>query len=254
MKKTVLYKEIDGHKIIIGFDYPTIDPVETKKIVDVAIKDTPEYQALEDKKAEFAQAVQDFNAAAKARDKEKFSHAQSAMKVRQEELKPLADEYAEKLVALRTEHAVYFEPRMGEVIRTSDEVKDLVAALEARPEGTFISLDGKTIQDNRGTVYFKKTSGKWKRTHIVKLGEEIPSGAKTEDALSASETVEIERQRIQALTPQEKASEKADALDKALIQAENMDRSLEIQGDPDHIAKSKAWLDGRTSEIESLYS
>jgi len=254
MKKTVLYKEIDGHKIIIGIDYPTIDPVETKKIVDAAIKSTPEYQALEDKKAEFAQAVQDFIAAQKARDKEKFSHAKSAMKVRQEELKPLAVAYADMITALRIEHAVYFTPRMGEVIRTSDEVKDLVAAIKGRPEGTFIDLAGKTIEDNRGTVYYRKTSGKWRRTHIVKLGEKIPSGAKTEDTLTDAETVGIERQRIQALTPQEKASEKADALDMAVLEAEKMDRSLEIQGDPDHIAKSKAWLTTRQAEIESMYS
>ena len=54
--KTVIFKKTDGHNVIQGFSVPVIDPVETNKIVNKAIKDTAEWKEAEDKKAEFEAA------------------------------------------------------------------------------------------------------------------------------------------------------------------------------------------------------
>ena len=175
--KTVLYKTVDGHDIISGFDVPTVDPVETKKKVDIAIKDTPEYQASEAKKAECNEAAKAMQATSKAKDDEAYTMAVATMAVRQEEMKPLAIALADKITALRRSEAVYFTPRTGEVIKTPEERETLKAAIEGRAAGTFITLDGSTVHDNRGQVFYRKVNGKWGRTHIIKIGDPVPTDA-----------------------------------------------------------------------------
>jgi len=150
MKKTVIYETIDGHDVVRGFDRPTVDPVETANVVNAAIKDTPEYQAVQAKKAEYAEAVRELSdlqkkykkgARVSSEDQNKWNTALGVMSVRQDELKPLARDLANKTLALRREHAVYFTPRAGEVIKTADEVDALATKIKARKSQTKSAIE-----------------------------------------------------------------------------------------------------------------
>lgn len=252
--KTVLYKIIDGHKIITGFDRPTVDPVETNKVVAVIIKDTPEYQAAEAKKAEYADAARDMMAAAKIRDDARYKAALLVMSAYQDELKILARDLDAVIMRLRRERAIYFEPRQGEVIRTAAEIKTLSAAIQDRPEGICIALDGSHVEDNRGKVYFRRSGSKWNRTHIVRLGDKIPAKAVLAADVTDAQRAEIERDRISALSADVKAKEKNKAMEAAIKQATEMWSRLEIQGDQDALDKSKAWYTEEVATLEALYA
>ena len=266
MKKTVLYEEIDGHKIITGFDRPTVDGVETSKIINGhgkepgLIHDTPEYQAVEAKKAEYQAAINELSelrgkykkgANVPREAQEQWNHALGKMSVRQDELKPLARDLADKITALRRSHAVYFTPRAGEVIKAGDEVDGLVRAIKGRSGGELIAIDGSTVEDNRGTVYFRKSGGKWGRTEICKLGDKIPSDAVTEP--TESQAAEIEVDRVAALPADIRAKEKERAMDSALKSAAAMRNELEIKSDPDALTKSQDWYQTEVDRIEGLY-
>jgi hypothetical protein len=253
MKKTVLYVEIDGHKIITGFDSPTVDPVETNNIVNEAIKETAEYLALEAKKAEYNEAVQSFIEARKNKDENGYKLALSAMDVRQEELRPLARAYQKKITELRRANAVHFTPRKGEVIKAATEVKALLESINGRPSGVLIALDGSPVEDNRGKVFFRKSSGKWGRTKIVRLGDKIPADAVIDGDLTETQLAEIEADRISALPADLKLKEKEQALNMAMDAAVRMRQELEIQGDPDALQKTQDWHQAEVVRIEDLY-
>ena len=173
MKKTVLFETIDGHDVIIGFDRPTVDPHETTEIVNALIKETPEYQAAEAKKAEYTQAVKDRAAAIKAKDTATYNNAVAAMNVRQDEQKPLARALANKITALRRSEAVYFTPRSGEVIKTSEEIETLLTAFKGRTQGVLITIDGGQIKDNRGKVVYQNNDY-WFKLDFKLLWKDAP--------------------------------------------------------------------------------
>ena len=259
-KKTVLYQVIDGHKIVTGFDRPTVDAVATNAIVSEAKKDTDEYQAAEAKKAEYAEAVNELSTLQKKykkgakisrEDQELWNHALGKMSVRQDELRPLARDLDNKIVALRREHAVYFEPRAGEVVRDASEVDKLIQAIQDKEDGTVIDLDGGEVYDNRGVIFFRKSDGKWGRTQIVKLGDKIPGDAVTEP--DEKQRGEIERDRVAGLPSDKKASEKKDAMDTAFLSASGMRGELEIKSDSDALKKSQDWYKAEVKRIDGLY-
>ena len=266
-KRTVIYRVIDGHKIIVGFDSPTIEPVETHKAVSKVVKDTPEYQACEAKKAEHGKAVDDLRAAKKRKDNPAYQLALASMEIRQTELKALDTELRKKIVDLRGEHAVYFTPRPGEVIRDAVEVEgtrdengdpiELGLACMVRNHnpgsGYFIALDGSMVEDNRGRVYFRKVSGKWTRTLIIKLGDKIPSDATLEGDLTEAEFNEYEIGRVSDLPTAEREKEKQKALTGALIASKNLRGELEIKSDPDALGKSQEMYQEREAKINGLY-
>lgn len=266
MHKTVIYEEIDGHKIIRGIDNPTVDGVATNRIVfgedgeSGLIHDTPEWQAVEAKKAEYNGALKELSAlqgkfkkgAKVPRDaQEQWNHASTKAKIYQDELKPLARAREDKIIVLRREKAVYFEPRKGEIIRDASEVDGLVGAIQGKPQGTFITLDGATIEDNRGRVYFRKVSKKWGRTQIVKLGDKVPADAVTEP--DEMQKTEIERDRVAALPADVKLKEKERAMALAIKGAADMRSRLEIQADPDALTKSQDWYQAEVARIDGLY-
>lgn len=262
MKKTVIYQTINGYDIVIGFDRPTVDPIETTMAVNKIIKDTPEYQAAAAKKAEYAAAVRELSeiqkkykkgAKVSSEDQNAWNTALGIMTVRQDELVPLAQDLKDKTLALRREHAVYFEPRAGEIIKTAAEVDALVAKIKTSKPRTVIALDGTTVQDNRGRVFFRKSGGKWGRTHIVQLGVKVPTDAVLDQDVTDTQRNEIERDRVLALPESEKAAERVQAMDTALNMATDMRSRLEIQSDTKALAKSKTAYEADVARIEGIY-
>lgn len=268
MKKTIIYEERDGYKIVTGFGQLAIEPVETRRKVQKLLPQTEEFKEAEAIKTEIGEkhkkAVASFRSAAEAKRskniQEEETHSRDWRQTCQE-VQDLMDQLPDKAEALKekrkelfAQNTVYFEPRSGEMEATADHVSMLYMRYESKAEGALIDIDGKEVMDLRGTRYVKKTSGKWTAHTITRLGDTIPKGGKTLDALTDAENAEIEYQRISALGTHEKATEEADALDRALTEAKDMDRTLEIQGDPDHIEKSKSFLETETKRIETAYA
>lgn len=253
MKKTVLYSEIDGYKIITGFDIPVIDPVETAKIVNKEIQNTSEWQAVEGKKKEYADALGSLRTAASSRDNKAYQGAVNAMEAIQKELHPLVLALNDKIKALRSAHAVYFEPRKGEAIVDAETADGLLKSIKGRAEGVFITLDGATVEDNRGKVYFRKVSGRWTRTRITKLGDKIPNGAVMGPDLTDAQRDEAERDRITTLAPATAAREKETLEKQAMKDSMTMRAELEIQGDTEALKKSQDRYKAEMGRIKSLY-
>ena len=251
--KTVLYAEIDGHEIISGFSEPVIEPVETAKIVNKALPETDEHKALEAKKAEYSEAIKARATAAKAQNKQAYEDALAAMNVRQKELRPLAEAYSEKIYALRREHAVYFETKSGEVVRPASEVEKLAKAIKDSPDGAFVKLDGSTVEDNRGAVFFRKVAKKWIRTRIVRLGDTVPGDAVLEAELTDTQHGEVERDRVAGLPDADRVKEKDAAMKDAIKAAADTRSALEIQGDADALKKSQAQYKADVARIKGLY-
>jgi hypothetical protein len=253
MKKTVIYQEIDGHKVVIGTSEAAVDPVETAKIVDGYIgadgkhvpgllHETDEWKAAGTKKDEYAKAYRAMLAARRANDDGAYKNALTAMENLQEELMPLARALADKLTALRRENAVYFTPRRGEVIKDASDVHALVEDIKKT-----------AIEDNRGVVFYRKVSKKWQRTTVVRLGDKVPAGAILEADLTDAQQGEIERERVGALPAGVKAKEKAKALAKVLTISEKMRSQLEIKGDPEALTKAKERYQKEIDRIGDLY-
>jgi hypothetical protein len=264
MKKTVLFKEMNGHKIIAGIDKPVIDNVETNKVIlgykDEAGKDVPglihatdEWKALEAKKAEYAAAVAAHNEAVAKKDKDAYDSAVAGMKVKQEELVPISKEAAEKIEALRLENAVYCHPKAGEVIVDASEADELFERIQGRPPHTLVGLDGSLVSDNRRAVFYRKASGKWQKTTVTEVGVEIPKDAVLEDNVTDKQRGEIERDRVQALPEAVRKEEKQKALATALEKASSMRSGLEIEGDKDALKKSQDWYNQKKKDLEKLY-
>lgn len=280
MKRTVIFDTIDGHRIVRGFSRLSIEPVETARAVAAAIKDTPEWQALEAKKTEHGNA---HNKAIGARDSvnERISKklkgnpnltrnnvlenlditaeehdwavAMQDMKTTAADMKGLAMALAEKEAALKAELAVYFEPSSREAVKNDKAIADLTKALGTCPGRCFIDLDGNTVEDNRGRVYFNKVSGKWQRVRIIKLGDTVPADGVFQEDVTDAQRAEIEADRVSDLTEGQRAAEKGKALANAINAAAGMRSRLEIQADPDALTKSQEWYQSEVSRIEGLY-
>jgi hypothetical protein len=278
--KTVIFDTIDGHKIVRGFSRLSIEPVDTARAVAAAIKDTSEWKALEDKKTEHGNAQKKAIAARRSvrvrinkklqdnpnltrdnvletlditTEKHKWEVALQDMKTAAADMKGLAMALAAKETALKAELAVYFEPSAREAVKDEKALADLSEALGNCPAGCFIDLDGNTVKDNRGRVYFKRVSGKWRRVLILKLGDTVPSGGVLAEDVTDAQRGEIEADRVAELTEGQKAAEKEKAMTVAINAAADMRSRLEIQGDPDALKKSKDWHQAETKRIQGLY-
>jgi hypothetical protein len=262
--KTLLYREIDGHQIVSGCSEPTVDGVETDKIV-MGYKDdkgvfqpgllqaTPEHQAVEAKKAEFRAAAEKRSTAIKTKDNAKFKEAVKEMQTLQEDAIPLAKAVHDRIIALRRDNAVYFEPKAGEVITPAETADARIQAIKNKPDGVFIALDGSEVPDNRGQVYFMQVAGKWQKTEIKKLGDTVPAGAVAAEDVTDEQRSAIERDLVAALPAETRELYKDKALAVALKTAKDMRSELEIQGDPDALQKSKDAYDTEVARITALY-
>jgi len=252
-KKIVIYKETDGHKIIVGFDSPMMDPEATKAALVELVPATDEHKALEAKKAEYNEAYRALIQARKSNNESAYKSAMEAMEGLQAELMDLAGALEDKIRELRLENAVYFEPKRQEEIVEATEALRLSEAIKQAPAGVLVSLDGIEIPDQRGTTYFHKISGKWKHGKVVKLGDKVPVGATLEANVTEAQYLEIERDRVSGLSVIQKAEEKKLAIAKAMNLAKDIRIRLEIENAPDALEQSQNYYQGRLQEIVALY-
>lgn len=262
--KTRITQNIDGYDIIIGIGEAQIDGVATMPIVENALRETVEYKSVEAKKQELsiilnmaAQALKNARTAKTQSDKNKFvaEYQQNLEKSKaiENELKELITPLQAKQQELILKHAVYFRPKEGEVIiSTADAAKIENAMIAATVNNNFLDVNLQEICDNRGKTAWIKSSGKWQKREITKIGDEIKSGEITE--INDEIIAQLEVERIASLTPTERNKEKAAIIQGLLAESINMKTGLEIQGDSQALKKSQDWYNAEVKKVEALYS
>lgn len=281
--KTRITQNIDGYDIIIGIGEAQIDGVATDRIIIPMLKETAEYMAVENAKAELSKAATERYMAQKecgkinagiyaAKDenikkqlklelqKASLVYQQKAIeqKEKEEALKPLAMPLIEKKKELFMANPVYFHPKQGESLITDDEATAIeTAMISATENNCYVDINLKEICDNRGKTAWRKISGKWAKRDISILGDDLKAGEILQSDLSESEQLEIteqlENERISKLSAKEKEAEKTAATNSLGSQAAFMRSTLEIQGDSKALEKSKEWYNAEVEKINVKY-
>lgn len=126
--KTIRYREIDGEKIVVGFDKLNVDPVSTKKRASVLMEDTPQARELE--KAHLAvERAETFK-----------EHKAAGAKFTQAYL-----EYQAELQKVLSANVVYFPARKGEVILI-EEYDGLLEKFRSLEKGQRLTLGGEILE------------------------------------------------------------------------------------------------------------
>ena len=264
----VRFAEIDGFKIVTGFDMPSIDPVATSKIIDPLLVETEEHKYLEKLRAEFGELERRRQALLiSSRRVRNHAELQATQQSYESVVKKQIDvqkkavehkpKYTKKRLELMEKHAVRFTistcPKISQ--EQKDKLSDAFALLKP---GQLLTVDGHVLTDHRGGEYwFQNTENIWAKITITKLGEELPAGAKLRKDLTDDECSEIRHQgnltRISALSDAEKRTERDQKIKDALAIAAKYRSQYEIEGRADPLGDSKQWFCEEKSRIEKLY-
>ena len=255
-------------EIINGFSQRVIDPQATNKTVDVLITRTPQWESLQSQrmKIESQRKIAKekhglmVHAANTGDEKNErlysadLNAAFSAICVLEDEARPLIVELETVRRNLYMEYAEFFPCGPGQHCLENDEYEALKAKFDALEGKQRLTRAGEVIPDNRGLEYYhKKKSGKWVRGKIEHIGETPPEGFITIDALPSKEQQEIagqqEMERIAAMSVEERAQAKVDALNALADEAGRFEQRAKIQGktfDPiAHYDKHKAAIEAK---------
>ena len=120
-----------------------------------------------------------------------------------------------------------------------------------------VDIDGKVIEDNRGSTHFQKLSGGWKIIEILALGVKIPTSsfsyADLDDDQKKEIDLQIEKNAIGNMLPSEKIKARQNAEKIALHNAAGLRSRLEIQGATDALEQSQEFYVSRMDEIANIY-
>jgi hypothetical protein len=157
-------------------------------------------------------------------------------------------------VLISDEEAVPLELKIEELRKKKDE-KDEHGKTNPRAGHERIANDGQTIPDWRGVSYWIKQDETWVHAAIEHIGVALPSGAVLQEELTPDQNNEIREQqeaaRLAALTPDQKAAEKENALNTAKTTARIKKEEAEVA---DEEFNAKAWFQQRKAEIEAKYA
>ncbi len=266
---------------ITGFQNRPIDPQETRKQSAAAIIGTDELTELKNKQEEQyryilrsqearKKAIYHLSLADEGNDVEKNKISAAAqdkiaddlvgnINTCNEDLKPLALACTEKSKDILRNSPIFFEARGNEVIKTEEEITDLLTKFAAKTENQALLEDGTYIDDFRGKVYHEKTGDTWAETIIESLGVVKETDTKYTDELTDSEKIEIaeqkETERIDALTEEEKTAEYDIKVAELLAETVVMRSELEIQGasTDDALKQSQDFYNAEIADLKTIY-
>jgi hypothetical protein len=128
--------------------------------------------------------------------------------------------------------------RLGKGQKNVDDAEGtkLRSILDSLEPHKKLCLSGDTIADWRGTEYWMKRAGNWKKEKVEHLEETIPAGAILPEDLLQTQQKEIadqaEAERVANLAPDKKTEEKEAALAAALREVRILKEEAEIAGNP----------------------
>lgn len=153
--KTVIYRELDGNKIVIGFGQPSIDPVETNKIVNRELTETEEsklfgeivsqIQILTNYKRTLSGELK--NAIAKKNNRSftpimaKQADTDFSIGTLRTEMAKLKNPIAKNRSRLIQERAVYFTPGPGETLISEELYSELLEKKNKLEKSELLSID-----------------------------------------------------------------------------------------------------------------
>jgi len=261
--QTVLFREINGYKIIIGYRKLSIDLIETQKTIKKLMAKDEDVKRIKDLNRQINilnKQIQEIRKKGYIKDRQEekqFNNYLEQKKDCLEEISNLEKNNKIKIDKLIIEKAVYFEPAKNEIIKTDKEIETLKGISNNLKKRQLMDIDGKIIDNWTGINYFLKKD-KWIAYECL-LGEVPKIGSKIYQDLTDEEKNEIgeqnEKDRIDLLGPKEKKNEKKIAIDSAAIIAANKKASLEIQGIKSTKAFNEAqkWYKEQVEIIEKKY-
>lgn len=258
--QTVIYKKMENYKIIMGYSQLSINPVETQKIVNELIEkeeDTKKLKTLKIQVNTLSKQIFDIKKTGilTKEQTEQIENYQNQIQDALIEIVLLEDEKKKRIVELKKENAVYFEPTKYEIVKTDEEITTIKAVKLNKNQ--LLDIDGNIIENHTGISWWIKND-KWEIVKC-KLGEVPPAGSKEYKDLSEIEKQEIneqdEQERISSLGATEKEKEKQDKTNAAAIEAAQKRSVLEIQGTPagDALDQSQTWYNEQVIIIEKKY-
>ena len=249
--KTLIFEMIDGLQIVKGFGKLQINPVRTQANQQSILDESPEMAAYKTA----VDTIHGIVPPVKKNEREKARWARE-MKDATDISRPALDAVNEfKKNNLEAGYA-YMEPRRNEITDFDESLRDKFKSIKPRQE---LLISGEVIQDNRGIDYWYKEDDRWCLNECTKLGDAIPKNSKMyldhSDADRSEILAQRETDRITALTPEARETERQAQLSAAAAQAA-MNRSVdEIKG----TSSSEALENARTNyqsaivEIETRY-
>ncbi|NIS54598.1 MAG: hypothetical protein GWN94_26485 [Phycisphaerae bacterium] len=263
-------KMIGAYQVVVGFQCPTIDPIESAKVVDPLLAETDIFKRFVQLKNELGAAQGEkiaiwadwkkitVKTSPQWRECErKYRAVEDKIREIQAQLAHQSNLLEEKRRQLLESNAVRFTIRGCEEI---DEAtcNDLQTKFRTRAPSTYLLFNGTTLIDKIGTKYWTKPADKWIETEITELGVDVPVDAYLWDDLTKEQTLEIfeqqETERIAALTTEDRAEEKNTKIILAKRKAGALKGEYEIEGRLDPLGDAQAWYSDRVAEIEATYA
>lgn len=268
--KTLKIEKVDGIQIVKGFMKLPVDSAATKNGPALElIKSLPEVAQIQAKAREGAENMRKgFVEKKKAHEFRKIKNSAQAdihsgkckdyfgaANICNDAIKEIQKKLAPKQKEILRNNAVYFEPRLNEVILSELEIADLELKLLDCGQNQKLKIDGSIVDDFRGVSYNKKISGTdiWGKVIIDKLGVKIPKGGKLDVDLTDTDKIEIEAGRVSMLSAEDKTAEKENAVNAVMTESIKMKSELEIKADPAALTKSQDFYNGEVAKIESKY-
>lgn len=264
--KTYLWKEIDGYKVVIGFDKPLINSVTTRKKVHEMIKDWPEtanvtkakkthyenLKAINIIKKEIPKNAKELSAHRKKLDDAVVIKDASAISLRN----------AHGLLQKRTKESMdqivqYFDLKKGEEMISVEQFEQLKIKHDDAVKNGQVLI----VEDG---VYAVRTNKKGKKYHLLidgnlienkvqKIGDDLPEGAILE--LNGAQREKINEQKSIKANVEDGGETKKLVLEKVLREAAIKKTEKEIKGKTSAVAlaESKQWYQDEVDIIEALY-
>ena len=169
----------------------------------------------------------------------------------------LTPEMEEKDVQeLYMKNLVYAKPGPEAELLEDKEAEKLQKKLDEKGTRGLLLENGEYVADYRNVEFWNKNkkSGEWIKDKIEKLGIDLPASAVLQENLSQEQQAEIsiqqEKARIAALSPEEKIKEEKSKLDAIAQEAIRKAEAAELTGE----AFDKVeWFQSQKAEIVKLY-
>lgn len=243
--QTLVIAKVDGLDVVRGISRSGVDPVATAKRVAADIYGSREFAELGAKQRRF-----DSLAVTRApADEELGALAKEIFALKAQ----LRDLYLEDAKA----NPVHFGAKADEVAVDDETAESMREALWAVPEGSYVLVDGRVVEDLRGRLAWRKVGARWESKAVEELGAAVPSGHRLEDELDPAERRELDEQvrfdELVALSADEREAEHRRRVGAARDFAVKMRAELEIEGAEDALDRARKFYETQKAELDELF-
>ena len=198
--RTVIFQNIDGHKIVLGFDRQYKNPRAIQKSIQKELENTPEFKAWKNaiNQIESVKPVDKRDVVGMRRFTEQMSEAiNEATKAK----RAMDDKHRQ--ISKKDAHVIYFPLEENqEVLSGEEEYHALYDQLRRCPAEKLLKRDGTIIENNKGKAFYRVVDGLAEEIIIEKIGESAP-----ENFSQYQELNEHEKNSVQAMRKRKKISE-----------------------------------------------